>query len=49
MIKNLSMMSLICGIFKKYINKLIYNTETDSKTQKTNIWLSKGKDKGEIT
>ena len=33
MIKNLSMMSLICGIFKNYINKLIYNTETDSKTQ----------------
>ena len=48
MIKNLSMMSLICGIFKNNTNKLIYKTETDSKTQKTNIWLSKGKDKGEI-
>ena len=47
-IKNLSMMSLICGIFKNSTNKLIYKTETDLKTQKTNIWLSKGKDKGEI-
>ena len=47
-IKNLSMMSFICGIFKNSTNKLIYKTETDLKTQKTNIWLSKGKDKGEI-
>ena len=31
-IKNLSMMSFICGIFKNSTNKLIYKTETDLKT-----------------
>ena len=28
---------------KKNTNELIYETETDSQTQKTNIWLPKGK------
>ena len=28
---------------KKNTNELIYETETDSQTQKTNVWLSKGK------
>ena len=27
---------------KNYINKLIYRTETDSQSQKTNLWLPKG-------
>ena len=35
--------SLICGIFKKDTNVLSYKTEIDSQTQKTNLWLSKGK------
>ena len=29
---------------KKSLNKFIYKTETDSQTQKTNLWLPKGKD-----
>ena len=28
-------------------NELIYETETDSQTQKTNVWLPKGKQGGE--
>ena len=28
---------------KKGTNELIYKTEIDSETQKTNLWLSKGK------
>ena len=28
---------------KNYINELIYKTETDPQTQKTNLWLPKGK------
>ena len=35
------MMSLICGILKNDTNELIY--KTDSQTQKTNLWLPKGK------
>ena len=32
----------LCGIFKKnYTNELIYKTETDSQTQRTNLWLPK--------
>ena len=27
---------------KNYINELIYKIETDSQTQKTNLWLPKG-------
>ena len=36
---------LICGIFflKKVTNELIYKTETDSQTLKTDLWLLKGK------
>ena len=34
---------LICGIWKKDTNELIDKTETDSQTQKTNLWLPKGK------
>ena len=31
---------LICGILKKKItNELIYKTEVDSQTQKTDVWL----------
>ena len=29
---------------KQSKNELIYKTETDSQTQKTNLWLPKGKD-----
>ena len=32
---------------KKGTNKLIYKTERDSQTQKTNLWLPKGKGRGE--
>ena len=34
---------LIFGIWKKDTNELIDKTETDSQTQKTNLWLPKGK------
>ena len=34
--------SLTCGILKNDINKLIYKTEIDSQTLKTNLWLPKG-------
>ena len=40
------MISLICGISKKKnndTNELFYKTETDSQTQKTNLWSPKGK------
>ena len=32
MVKNLSLISLVCGIFKNNTNKLIYKTETDLQT-----------------
>ena len=35
------MISLICGILKNDTNELIYKTEIDPQTQKTNLWLSK--------
>ena len=38
--------SLICGIKKSDTNELIYKTETDSQTLKTNLWLPKGKGGG---
>ena len=31
---------------KKDTNELIYKTETDSQTSKTNLWLTKQKGKG---
>ena len=31
--------SLLCGIQKNDTNELIYKTETDSQTLKTNLWL----------
>ena len=37
------MMSLTCEILKRDTNRLTYKTETDSQTQKTNLWLPKGK------
>ena len=37
------MISLICDFLK---NGLIYKTETDSQSLKTNLWLPKGKDEG---
>ena len=37
--------SVTCGILKE-TNELIYKTETDSQTQKTNLWLPKGKWQG---
>ena len=40
------MISLTCGIFKNDANELIYKTETDSQTQKTNLQLPKGKGRG---
>ena len=41
------MISLICGILKNDTNELIYETEIDSQTQKTNLWLPKGIEAGE--
>ena len=37
------MISLICGIEKNDTNELIYKTEIDSQTLKTNLQLPKGK------
>ena len=37
------MISLICRILKNDTTEYIYKTETDSQTQKSNLWLSKGK------
>ena len=31
---------------KNDTNKVIYKTETDSQTQRTNLWLPKGKGRG---
>ena len=36
--------SLICEILKNDTNELIYKTEIDSQTQKTNLWLPQGKE-----
>ena len=40
------MISLICGILKNDTNELVYKTETDSQTSKTNLWLPEGKGEG---
>ena len=37
------MIPLIGGILKNDTNELIYKTEIDSQTYKTNIWLLKGR------
>ena len=37
------MISLICESLKKDTNELVSRTERDSQTQKTNLWLPKGK------
>ena len=37
------MISLICEILKNDTNELIYETEIDSQTQKTSLWLPKEK------
>ena len=41
--KDKYMISFICGIRKYDTNELIYKTETDSETQRTDLWLPKGK------
>ena len=40
--KKTNTISLICGIYKRDINELIYETERDSQTYITNSWLPKG-------
>ena len=40
------MISLVCGNLKNDTNEL--SDKTDSKTQKTNLWLPQGKQKGGI-
>ena len=40
------MILLTCGILKTDTNELIYKTEIDSQTQKTNLWLLKGEGGG---
>ena len=42
------MISLIFGILKTDTNEFIYKTEIDSQTQKTHLWLPKGKGEGRI-
>ena len=37
------MISLTCGIYKNDTNELIYKTERDSQTQKTNYGYQRGK------
>ena len=37
------MISLTCGILKNDTDELIYKTEKDPQTWKTNLWLPKGK------
>ena len=37
------MISLMWEILKKDTSELIYKTEMDSQTQKTNLWLPKGR------
>ena len=37
------MIPLVCRILKNDTNELIYKTETDSQTLKTNLWLPKWK------
>ena len=44
-----NMISFICGILKKKdANELIYTTERDSKTLKTNLWLPREKGREEV-
>ena len=40
------MILFICGNLKNDMNELIYKTETDSQTQKTNYGYQKGKVEG---
>ena len=40
------MISLIGGILKNDTSELIYKMQTASQTEKTNLWLSKGKGEG---
>ena len=42
------MLSPICGIKTNVINEFFYKTETDSQTQKTTLWLPKGKGRRDI-
>ena len=42
------MISLICGILKYDTNELIYKTEIDSQTQKTILWLPKGRGRDKL-
>ena len=47
--KDKYMKSLTCGILKSTdTNEFIYKTEIDSQTLETNLWLPKGKARGEI-
>ena len=41
------MISLTCGILKNDTDELIYKTEIDSQTLKTNLWLPKAKGGGD--
>ena len=40
------MIRLIHGILKNDTNELLYNRETNSQTEKRNLWLPKGKGQG---
>ena len=44
--KDKYVISFICGILKNDAKELIYETETDSQSLKTNLWLPKGKHGG---
>ena len=41
-----NIISLMCGVQKTDTSELIYKTETDSQTQKTKLWLPKGREGG---
>ena len=46
-IKKYYMILLICGILKIILrNEYVYKTVVDPQTQKTNLWLPQGKEKG---
>ena len=41
------MISFICGNVKYDTNELTYETETDSQTERTDLWLPRGRELGE--
>ena len=42
------MISIICGLLKNDTNELIYKTETDSQTQRTDLWFPRRREWGNL-